>query len=88
MHFGLRVSASSCGRADKRLTAACGLSSGSSCCQLPAGGHLNPAITMGCLCTKKVTAQRAVCYWAAQVAFMRALPVNAMARHPANMLPQ
>ena len=32
-----------------------------------AGGHLNPAITMGCLCTKKVTAQRAVCYWVAQV---------------------
>jgi glycerol uptake facilitator-like aquaporin len=37
------------------------------CKPTPAGGHLNPAITMGCLCTKKVTAQRAVCYWVAQV---------------------
>ncbi|KAK9829737.1 hypothetical protein WJX72_007578 [[Myrmecia] bisecta] len=31
------------------------------------GGHLNPAITLGFLITKKVTLLRAVLYWAAQI---------------------
>lgn len=32
-----------------------------------AGGHLNPAITLGFLVARKITAQRAFCYWGAQV---------------------
>ena len=31
-----------------------------------AGGHLNPAITLGFLLGRKITAQRALFYWAAQ----------------------
>ena len=33
-----------------------------------AGGHLNPAITLAFLLARKITAQRALCYWGAQVA--------------------
>lgn len=32
-----------------------------------AGGHLNPAITLGNLIARKITAQRALFYWGAQV---------------------
>lgn len=31
------------------------------------GGHLNPAVTAGLLVAKKITLQRAVCYWVAQI---------------------
>lgn len=34
---------------------------------LPAGGHLNPAVTLGFLIAKKISLQRAFCYWIAQV---------------------
>ena len=31
------------------------------------GGHLNPAVTLAFLVSKKLTLQRAVCYWIAQL---------------------
>jgi Major intrinsic protein len=34
---------------------------------LPAGGHLNPAVTLGFLIARKISLQRAFCYWIAQV---------------------
>ncbi len=33
-----------------------------------AGGHLNPAVTLACLISKKVTLMRAAAYWFCQLA--------------------
>lgn len=37
-----------------------------------AGGHLNPAVTFGFLVARKITLQRAACYWVAQVSWQEA----------------
>lgn len=52
------------------LSARADAASGRATTHLPiglAGGHLNPAITLAFLLARKITAQRALCYWGAQV---------------------